>query len=88
MWVFFGVPVVKKRTQVEEMMEQINSQNRQGVVRGVPRVTCPLFGDKKEQQMFCFYETSHMHDPTAQAPYDGLAQTTKDSLFLTFEITN
>ena len=45
------------------MMEQINSQNPQSVVRGVLRATCRLFGDKKEQQIFCFYETSHIHDP-------------------------
>jgi hypothetical protein len=62
--------VAKKRTQVEEMMEQINSQNPQGVVRGVPRATCPLFGDKKEQQMFCFYETSHIHDPNGPSKCD------------------
>ena len=46
---------------MEEMMEQINSQNPQGVVRGVLRATCPLFGDKKEHQIVCFYETSHIH---------------------------
>ena len=38
----------KKRTQVEEIMEQINSKNLQGVVCGVPCATCPPFNDKKE----------------------------------------
>jgi hypothetical protein len=69
-WELFGIQVAKKRTQVEEMMEKINSQNPQGVVCGVPRATCPLFDDKKEQQMFCFYETSHIHNPNGPSKCD------------------
>jgi hypothetical protein len=62
--------VAKTQTQVEEMMKQINSQSPQSVVHDVPRATCPRFGDKKEQQMFCLYETSHIQGPNSPRKCD------------------
>ena len=56
---------------MEEIVEQINSQNPQGVVRGVLRATCPFFGEKKIQRIFLFfYETSHIHDSNSLSKCD------------------